>query len=244
MRITDLIGSGATIEIGGPTTFDITEAICQRNPFIAELRDAVAAFISPAVCTFEDLFHVLETLDSYSTAVQSGVVPEFKPRPAAVLTARDPKWIDGRNILAATRDLVDEVGKIIHDRHGNFDPSGPHEWYAAFWNRIISTAVWDICTLNYDDTIERSIAGSAYEDGFTWIDGGALLGSTLGHFADRRRLDCCICTARCGMDTRSKRYSSSRSKMTSTTCTCCRPPRRREQLGAVVRMTPPRHTKL
>jgi hypothetical protein len=102
MRTTALIGSGATIDIGGPTTKDLTDAVCCRNVFLSELRNEVSDFVAPAICTFEDLFHVLETLLSYASAFTTGVLPEYKPRPAAVLATKDSKWLNVANILRAS----------------------------------------------------------------------------------------------------------------------------------------------
>lgn len=178
--MTVLVGSGATIEIGGPKTDEITDAVCLRNSFLAELRQAVQPFVSPAACTFEDLFHVLETLDSYSTGERAGVVPEFKPRPAAVMTAKDPRWLNNESILRASRELIDEVGDIIQKRHATFDPTGTDAWYSAFWNRIVSERACDICTLNYDQTIEQCIGAANYEDGFAWV------GSAFARFDPRQ----------------------------------------------------------
>jgi hypothetical protein len=160
------------IEIGGPTTNDLTSAVCCRNSFLYELRDEVSAFVAPATCTFEDLFHVLETLDSYATAVSVGVIPKYKPRPAAVLCGKDAKWLKRADIVRACSDLIDEIGLVVESRHADFSPSGSHRWYSSFWEQAVFRAKWDICTLNYDQTIEQSVGTDAYEDGFVLTDHG------------------------------------------------------------------------
>ena len=85
-RITCLLGAGATIPVGGPTTTKITEAARRKvqhviDPgtnawvdvaFIDEIANRLNDFLAPHSCHFEDIFHVLETLESYGAGWRSG----------------------------------------------------------------------------------------------------------------------------------------------------------------------------
>ena len=196
-RITCLLGAGATIPVEGPTTQQITVAArakTQHVPaagaaagawvdvqFIDEVASRLDAFLAPAHCHFEDIFDVLEGLQSFHAAWQPATVEKFKPRLAAFVQAADPRWFDLMRLIAAKTSLLEAVAERVEQSIAAFQLSGSPSWFRAFWLKALAAAAWDIGTLNYDNLLEQMSPG--LQDGFepspTWsrFDANRLLGT-------------------------------------------------------------------
>jgi len=113
VRITALLGSGSTLEVEGPTTTALSEAVRKKNQFIDEIGKRLDALLLPTQCNFEDLFDVLETLQSWRTGSAPGTAPPYRPREIPFLDHLDPRWLDPLKILDAIRDLIDTVAEEV-----------------------------------------------------------------------------------------------------------------------------------
>ena len=176
--MTCILGAGATIPVGGPTTAALTDAVCKtmqttRHPitgewrqvaFLKEVADRLNGFLSPRLCNFEDILHVLETLDSYRTGWRSTTAPSYRPRPAAFLSPRDLKWFDQLALQSGKEELVRAVAQEVAKSVSLYNPGGHYHWFRAFWTDAFSRANWDMATLNYDDLFERTAVD--FEDGY------------------------------------------------------------------------------
>jgi hypothetical protein len=178
MRITCLLGAGATIQVEGPATPEITKAARSKSQhvidpatgswvdvrFIDEIAARLDSFIAPAPSHFEDIFDVLEGLQSFGRAWEAGTVERFKPRLAAFVQMADSRWFDPMWLIAAKRCLLEAVAEQVEQSISRFQPSGPHGWFRTFWSKALTAAALDIATLNYDNLLEQMPL--ELEDGF------------------------------------------------------------------------------
>ncbi|GIO97759.1 hypothetical protein J14TS5_28450 [Paenibacillus lautus] len=178
MRVTALLGAGASVDIGGPLSVDLTDRVrakaqeiydpktenIDRVPFLNEVATKLDDYFSPEKSHFEDIFYALESLSSFTRGWRPRTIKKFKPHLGSLLSPNDERFFDELLLLHAKRDLLSEVGDAINGYDSLFDPNGIHSWYATFWKDAISECQWDIATLNYDHCIESSI--DQYEDGY------------------------------------------------------------------------------
>lgn len=183
-RTTVLVGAGAAIEIGGVSTSRITSDIRNTtqsilNPanvstptnrrFIDEIATALDNYFG-VPCHFEDIFHALEILDSCIHAGSPQTAKEFKPHFFPFFTASPQNWLDTFAIMSAKRDLLETISNLVGQYDSAFQPAGQHKWYADFWRNLNMNMPLDIGTLNYDKTIETSLAGFNLEDGYGTVN--------------------------------------------------------------------------
>ncbi len=185
MSVTAFIGAGAVLNIGGPTTSRLTDAVKLRLqwdgvpnsnvnvPAIQQIADALDRYYPAATpANFEDIFHAVESLISLRTGIAPRTVKEYKPAIGAFVTANAAaNWND--IILSLASDhIVDEVANLIARYVSGFEPNAAHRWFADFWRDATARCHWDVGTLNYDDCLERSLNGGSWEDGFVQVDPG------------------------------------------------------------------------
>lgn len=152
-RLTCLLGAGAVIEIGGPTTRELTDAVDISWRSEARLEDCIA--ISDG--NFEEKFHLLETLMSFH---------EGDRNPANNILMRRQSfedWDYGK-LSRACRTLVETIGNVINEYDTSWGSKPYNSWFYDFWHKLTLQKKLDILTLNYDTCLENSI--SSYEDGF------------------------------------------------------------------------------
>lgn len=167
MGITILIGAGAAIEIGGPTTFNITEAVCDKiqtygetaTPYIKDVAGQLSDYYNTEP-NFEDIYQALEQIDTYSIAWQNNIDKKFMPTFGAFSMPKNPKLFESNahNILLAKRDLITIVADMINE-YSNLEllKASENKWYAGFWKKLNDKPQINIATLNYDTTIESII---------------------------------------------------------------------------------------
>lgn len=80
MRVTALLGAGASVDIGGPLSVDLTYRVrarvqeiydpktqnINRVPFLNEVSTKLDNYFSPEKSHFEDIFYALESLSSFT----------------------------------------------------------------------------------------------------------------------------------------------------------------------------------
>lgn len=153
-RITCLLGAGAVIEIGGPTTATVTD--CVHEAWKAKNgSDCIECNLAG---NFEQRFHLLELLLSFQKSTHN---------PAAAVLERKPAFrnIDLEKLLLSCYTLLETVGNMIDAYSGSWKMNQNNEWFVKFWKKLTANARLDIVTLNYDTCMEQSLF--SYEDGFS-----------------------------------------------------------------------------
>ncbi len=179
MRISAFLGAGSSLELDGPSSSALTTAarkIKQVNLkskydesgsfFINEIANKLDDYFGPERCNFEDIYHTLEMLYSYSRISNVRIKKQFKPVLGAFFDELEENWFDRDLLIYAQRKLLETIGEEINRRENCFRPQEKHKWYADFWSKAVKTGTWDIYTLNYDNYIRKSICPSKVEDGF------------------------------------------------------------------------------
>ncbi|MBE7549221.1 MAG: SIR2 family protein [Planctomycetia bacterium] len=195
MRVTAFLGAGAYLEIGGPSTKDLTDLVRKKKqqfldpfteqwtevPFLENIASQLDSYFNSESCNFEDLFHVLEMMGSYFRGRQKHIIgKQYKPPLGAFITLNCSKWLTdkGRDeyilsvskLITAKKDILEGVAAQIFKFMEDFDSYHKHRWFADFWNDALNKCAWDIATLNYDYSIEKSIRNKIIEDGYE-VDG-------------------------------------------------------------------------
>lgn len=176
MHVTSLLGAGASVDIGGPLSTELTTLVRQKMqqiincpapvPFIERVGQALDTYFHPQNSHFEDIFFTLESLNSFLKGSSPGTVKDYKPHLGAFLHIRDQLYQDWELLYNAKKDLISVVADRINQYDHSFSPAAQHTWYSNFWQDAVSRCQWHIATLNYDHCIESSIGLQNYEDGF------------------------------------------------------------------------------
>lgn len=177
-RITVLIGAGGAIEIGGPTTNDITQKIIKhridlidyKSGILKNVYKIIEKYYQPDIANFEHLMHILEMLNTYGKIFEDPApyrIAVYKPLLAPFIKPRYKRFFKGYkdiSVQLAMRYLIDIIAdEIDHYNEDFIKTENTYNWYKDFWNK--SNVNWDITTLNYDMTIEHSLDEN-FEDGF------------------------------------------------------------------------------
>ncbi|HYV26387.1 MAG TPA: SIR2 family protein [Candidatus Eisenbacteria bacterium] len=183
MSVTAFIGAGAVLNIGGPTTSRLTDAVKLRDqwdgipnsnvrvPAIQQIGTALDTYFRTSA-NFEDIFHAVESLISLRAGLTPTSSKEFKPAIGAFVTPTTAANHSDIVLIQASDDIIDEVANHIVQYVNGFDPNTAHRWFADFWRNATAACHWDIGTLNYDNCVEQSLTPGSWEDGFVNLDPG------------------------------------------------------------------------
>ncbi|MCF6153496.1 MAG: hypothetical protein E3K38_14680 [Candidatus Kuenenia stuttgartiensis] len=199
MRVTAFLGAGACLDIEGPSTKDLTDLVRKKKqqfldpftkqmieaPFVEDIASQLDSYFAPESCNFEDLFHVLEMMSSYFRGRQKHIIgKQYKPPLGAFITLNCDKWLTDKDkdaymlslgkLITAKKDILEIVAAQIYKYMKSFESNHKYRWFADFWNDALNERAWDIATLNYDYSIEKSINKKIIEDGYEKIDGQGL----------------------------------------------------------------------
>lgn len=162
-RISVLIGAGAAIDLEGPSTYKLTKAIVNKSDFLKLIALRLNKYYGVAQYNFEDIAHLLELALSYQSSSSSNTRNEFKPILKEFMCL--DHFLNRSNLIQAQQDLYQELWNSIYFYDEKFGNSHDHSWYKKFWNALNHKNNLDIFTLNYDTTIQQSLA-NLYTDGF------------------------------------------------------------------------------
>lgn len=185
-RSTILLGAGAAIEIGGKKTEAITNEIIRPNkyknysttdiygnfPYFTVVSKVYNRLKEkyPNEPNFEQIFHVLEMLESYNRVwsnerVNSRMFPPFAP--FVVPETNIVPHSEWDNLSSLINQCQVDIMKMIneYDVEYKIKKDTIYKWYKDFWNNF---SCFDLFNLNYDTTIEESLP--SYCDGFVDSD--------------------------------------------------------------------------
>lgn len=193
-RTTVLLGAGAAIEIGGPTTLEITNNLLDNNlifdselfdneeeqyyieetkksiPYMQEIFGILKKNCHSNLLHFETIFYVAEMLHSYIETWQYGEEAKnypyvYPPFSFFVKSAENlSKDYYDRDLFFYIYRRFNTVLAYDIAKYNYLEDK--HLWYKHFWKN--NHEQWDIFTLNYDTTVEQSI--KEFEDGFREMD--------------------------------------------------------------------------
>jgi hypothetical protein len=187
-RIIAFLGAGACIDIGGPTSLELMKLVKKKkqrystNPppilksisFIKEVATRLDNNSKDSKTNFEEIFHTLEMLSSYSSGLGLGTVRTHRPSISSFTAPIDKKWFNDVLLLTAKYDLLSVVGDRIYNYCKKFDPVNKHKWFSDFWNKALSTNKFDIATLNYDYCFDSLTNRANADDGFYALSNGLM----------------------------------------------------------------------
>jgi hypothetical protein len=182
MPTTVFIGSGALIQIGAPSTSELTRIVKLKEqhfggisiPLINEISKILDKYYAPYSCNFEDIFYVLEMLETYLIGSYRNAHQKFKPPFAPFVDLQALNDIFSKYkaelekfavspslfISSAKSDLIKVIGGQIYQ----FNKKPIPNWFSSFWKKVAQTSTANIATLNYDCSLEQVL--QSYNDGF------------------------------------------------------------------------------
>ncbi len=171
-RITTLVGAGATLDIDAPSAEKLTQIVRNKtldllhskSNLLKSVSKILADYYEPNKINFEHIIHVLEMLNTYKSGWKNPGNVKYKPPIIPFIKPRYYRFIkDDISLLTAKRVLIEIIADEVNKYDVNFESSNKFDWYKDFWCDLKS--IWDITTLNYDTTIEKSMT-NRFEDGF------------------------------------------------------------------------------
>lgn len=163
-RLTVLLGAGASLFAGAPSTAALTSAICDRV-LSGKILNALRADPETSEANFEDVLHVLEDLEALS---MSGARAPTMLRPFLVPSSR----------LAA---ITSDYQELRNERFGVLESIASAFGginYDAAWRvlyrvlrPLLDTFDIDVFTLNYDQVADLTVYGLSVLSGKPWFDG-------------------------------------------------------------------------
>jgi NAD-dependent SIR2 family protein deacetylase len=184
-QLTVVLGAGASIELGVPSTETLTKRVWsaleqikgsnERFPWdehpSARLRSILERAYNPA--TFEHVVHALEAIYSLSESwkARHGIVEGvLTGGPLGELTSAfsDPMWL---------HQASEEVFRVLHAEVDAASRKAENDsnWVAfvSLLKQLESAFDLHVVTLNYDDLVERALGWGAAEQGFRVSPGQA-----------------------------------------------------------------------
>lgn len=175
MRLTTFIGAGAAIEIGGPTTNDITTEVRNKEQEYINTKTAFIDRVAKVLdkhydipCNFEEIYHTLEQIQSYKTGWR-GAVKQYTPYMTAFAKPKLTRFFkddqhDDIILSKAKEDLIRIVAELVEQYNFQYKTNSRNLWHTEFWKLLNDSFKLDVATLNYDTCIEQSLP--KFEDGF------------------------------------------------------------------------------
>ncbi|OKL35493.1 SIR2 family protein [Domibacillus mangrovi] len=167
-RVTCLLGAGAAIDINGPTTYAITEKVKKHDDFLKGVCDTLEQYYGQEGYNFEDVFHAIETLASY-TSREDKTLKRFKPALGAFIDPKEPMFFDRFNLTQARTTILKILAEEI-SKYDTLENVSENKWYSEFWRKLNKNSPLDVGTLNYDNTIQKILKENV-TDGFEKVDG-------------------------------------------------------------------------
>ncbi|MGE8037964.1 SIR2 family protein [Lysinibacillus sp. NPDC093692] len=165
-RITCLLGAGAALEIGGPTSIGLTKEIISESFYLQKLSLILDDYYGKDNYNFEDLLHLIETFLSYQH--NKAAVKKYKPVLGAFINMMS--LLNFEDVMAARRTIYTKIWDAIDSYNNDILTNNNKSWYVDFWSRLNNNGNFlDIITLNYDNTIQCSL-NEQYSDGFIKVN--------------------------------------------------------------------------
>jgi hypothetical protein len=164
-RLTILLGAGASIYAGAPTTSALTDSLHAWSLSRAIVL-ALANDKETKEANFEDVIHVLEECESLKSPVPSRAAQMLR-RFVATLPYVNGIPLD-RNILCDERFAVMD---LIAVAFASLDYDASWHVLANLLRPLLTVFNLDIFTLNYDLLVDVAVEGLSRETGKKWFNG-------------------------------------------------------------------------
>jgi hypothetical protein len=149
-RITCLLGAGAAVEIGGPTTDALTKLIDENWE-----KAGLGNIANTLQGNFEEKFHALEMLYSYKMSRRNTLNGYIAVKKEFI------NW----EYIKACNLLLETIGERIYEYSKVESMRSLELWFYDFWRDFAGMTALDVITLNYDTCVEQCLR--QYEDGFS-----------------------------------------------------------------------------
>lgn len=163
-RITALIGAGATVDIGGINSKELTDSIIETDCFLKKIYLAMHEKNPNVQISFEDIMNALEILLSMKDRNNQ----KQNPTSWSTFAELSPKFVKEslEDIMSAHLMLLQNIAEKINDYDKAFMTNEANKFFVDFWRGSLEKAFWDIVTLNYDTCLEQCLSDQ-FVDGFT-----------------------------------------------------------------------------
>lgn len=160
-RITCIVGAGAALDIGGPTTMNLTQEILEASYF-KSISKTLDDYYGESNYNFEDLLHLIESLDTYRER-DHNVINELKPILGAFVEVLE--ILNQEELYEAKRNIYRTIWEKVEVYNNDISTDDSKSWYLNFWRNLHQVSKLDVLTLNYDNTIQSAL-GKMCTDGY------------------------------------------------------------------------------
>ena len=164
-RLTVLLGAGASLYAGSPSTDDLTSIVAGREISGAILR-ALRSRCETSAANFEDVLHVLEELDALLGTTRSRAPSMLRPliEPSSILNGIT---IDSSLLRRERYELLEAIAAAFD---GIDYDSAWHVLYRLL-RPLLDDFDIDFFTLNYDQVVDVAVYGLSMLSGKKLLDG-------------------------------------------------------------------------
>lgn len=181
-RLLVVVGAGASMMVGAPSTWGVTNAVRQLTqgttipvPAPSFQTDRVlehvfqvldGSYESP---NFETMLHAIEVASGLVSGWRAGTVDRF--RPVESVLCGGPRGGPTASLFnqLALIDAARTMFRSLHDQFTQASANGPAhaEWpdWKSFWEHLDNEFEVDVATLNYDTLLEQALPGRL-DEGF------------------------------------------------------------------------------
>lgn len=166
-RIIALIGAGATVDIGGINSKELTNSVIETDDFLKKVYSAMCEKNPNVQINFEDIMNALEIL--LSMKARNNQIQN--PTSLSTFAELSPKFVKEslEDIMSAHLMLLQNIAEKINDYDKAFMTNEANKFFVDFWRDSLEKAFWDIVTLNYDTCLEQCLRNQ-FVDGFTLLE--------------------------------------------------------------------------
>lgn len=197
-KLTSLLGAGATLDVGGPSTLEITAAIKNSKVIIdKDFQQFYVKTISDLHKYYGELFNFevqiykLEEILHYFTKIKFDLLKEFKEK------SHDKEFLKQFSRLGIIelefngilKAIIEAILRFVYIKTKLFNPYEPKNLFlTSFLKKLTNECILEIGTLNYDYLIEKTMTPDFFEDGFVSDSGIEYFSAKKLFEADKSRI--------------------------------------------------------
>lgn len=184
-HLTVLVGAGASVAIGIPSTGALTELALQKlsepderfvdarqhRQKLDALVDAARAYYGEKHFNFEHLFEILEAADALKTAWTPGSAATIAEASLTIVRPALAQLFDGTFIRDCVFILTRSTLEAVQASSAAALQHPGWSTYSQFWHALAERFALTVGTLNYDPSVEQTLGLGPTHQGMSEVEG-------------------------------------------------------------------------
>lgn len=199
-HLTVLVGAGASIPIGIPSTGALTELAleklnepderfvdaAQHRQKLTALLGAARSYYGEQHFNFEHLFEVLESANALKTGWKPGNAATVAEASLTIARPALAETFDGDFISDCTYVLTSTILDAIRTSSAAVRQHSTWATYSRFWRALAERFTLTVGTLNYDTSVEQALELGASHQGMSKVEDENVWRLDVSHLTERR----------------------------------------------------------